>query len=321
MSEANKNYLVYCHTSPSGKKYIGRTDSIRRRWNPSQYKNCPIFYEAIQKYGWKNFKHEVLLDGLTRAESDEWEQYYIALYKTDCRGYGYNFSKGGTGGNQKPTTIVSQYDLEGNYIATFSSAAEAARSVDLERGAARRERVSWCCKHGGVGFGFQWRYDDSQDKLEPYRRASQYSVAQYDITGHKIREYVSVASAAQILANMYPQYSLRSISSAVFRGVRYQRPTFLNCWWMCGDSTPDTILTPHIKTQKGTHVFQYALDGKLIARYDSLQEASEQTPLHYATFAKKTQTGVYTDGIFIWSRKELDATYGGDSAKSAGMCA
>lgn len=60
------NYIVYRHTSPNGKVYIGITSrKPEQRWkNVNGYKDSPKFYNAIKKYGWDNFKHEILFDGL-----------------------------------------------------------------------------------------------------------------------------------------------------------------------------------------------------------------------------------------------------------------
>lgn len=56
------NYIVYRHTSPSGKVYIGITSrQPEQRWlNGNGYKDSPKFYNAIKKYGWDNFNHEIL---------------------------------------------------------------------------------------------------------------------------------------------------------------------------------------------------------------------------------------------------------------------
>ena len=56
--------FIYKHTAPNGKSYIGQTTSknILNRWryDGKGYKNCTVFYKAIEKYGWNNFSHEVL---------------------------------------------------------------------------------------------------------------------------------------------------------------------------------------------------------------------------------------------------------------------
>ncbi len=64
-------YCVYKHTSPNGKVYIGitRQNPIKRWMNGKGYAHNTHFYNAILKYGWSNFRHEILFTGLTREDA------------------------------------------------------------------------------------------------------------------------------------------------------------------------------------------------------------------------------------------------------------
>lgn len=93
-------YCIYMHTIiNNNKKYIGQSKTDpSKRWglNGHRYKG-QLFYNAIQKYGWDNIKHEILIDNLTKEDADYYEQYYITLYKTNNNLYGYNVAPGGCG--------------------------------------------------------------------------------------------------------------------------------------------------------------------------------------------------------------------------------
>jgi len=95
----DKEYTVYMHTNKiNGKKYIGITcQGVERRWrnNGSGYKNSIYFYNAIQKYGWENFNHKVLEEGLTKEYAESEEIRLIKEYKTTDRNNGYNIANGG----------------------------------------------------------------------------------------------------------------------------------------------------------------------------------------------------------------------------------
>ena len=90
---------VYAHICKiDGKAYIGQTFYLKSRWLPRSYKSCPRFHRAIEKHGWHNFDHIILLQkDMTKEEMDAHEQVWIgALHTTDSR-YGYNIAIGGGG--------------------------------------------------------------------------------------------------------------------------------------------------------------------------------------------------------------------------------
>lgn len=99
----NNNYIVYMHTSPSNKKYIGITSQKpERRWrkNGCGYKDHLYFWRAIQKYGWDNFKHDILYTDLTKEEAEEKEVELIAYHNSNNINFGYNMSVGGESGSK-----------------------------------------------------------------------------------------------------------------------------------------------------------------------------------------------------------------------------
>lgn len=73
---------IYKHTFPNGAIYIGMTDmKPEDRWlNGWGYKNCPLMFNAILKYGWDNVTHEILLDGLDIETARQIESCQIALH-------------------------------------------------------------------------------------------------------------------------------------------------------------------------------------------------------------------------------------------------
>jgi group I intron endonuclease len=89
------NYLIYKHTSPSGKSYIGQTkDYDRRCFEHQTSTGCRVFKSAIQKHGWDNFTHEILIEGLSLEEANHWEPFFISEHNTLAPN-GYNLRTGG----------------------------------------------------------------------------------------------------------------------------------------------------------------------------------------------------------------------------------
>lgn len=95
----SKRFAVYKHTSKNNKVYIGITSQEpQKRWkNGLGYKNNDYFYRSIQKYGWDNFRHEILFENLTEDEAIKKEAELINLFKSYMYEYGYNIKKASKG--------------------------------------------------------------------------------------------------------------------------------------------------------------------------------------------------------------------------------
>lgn len=92
------NYKIYVHINKlNGKIYIGQTkQDVSKRWhNGEGYRTQSYFYNAIQKYGWNNFEHIILFDGLTIEKANLIEEFLIKKYNTTDRNFGYNRKFGG----------------------------------------------------------------------------------------------------------------------------------------------------------------------------------------------------------------------------------
>ena len=86
------------HTSPSGRVYIGITcQNPLHRWkNGKGYSNNSYFFNAIVKYGWENFRHEILFTGLSLEEAQYEEVKLIRDYRACDERFGYNLRPGGS---------------------------------------------------------------------------------------------------------------------------------------------------------------------------------------------------------------------------------
>lgn len=89
-------FKLYIHLFPNGKVYVGITSqTLNRRWRSGYgYMGQPV-YNAILKYGWKNIKHIVLFEDLSKEEAEKLEKYYIKKFNSLSHKNGYNVSSGG----------------------------------------------------------------------------------------------------------------------------------------------------------------------------------------------------------------------------------
>lgn len=189
----NGNYCVYVHISPSGKRYVGITSqSVENRWkNGWGYYTQPIFYRAILKYSFENFKHEIIKTGLLKEEAIDLEKELIKKYNTIDRRYGYNVTEGGetmsannhwkgshhteeskmkisvaNKGRQRFDVVeknksnnycsqtVYQYTTNGEYIGLFQSTREVERKLGIIH-----NKISDCCRNKIFSVdGYCWSY-------------------------------------------------------------------------------------------------------------------------------------------------------------------
>ena len=184
------------HTAPNGKMYVGQTCNINKRFgsNGINYIGCKRFYNAIKKYGWDNFEHQVISTNLTKEEADFQEMFYISAYNLTDDKYGYNITDGGAGvglsgekngmfgkhhtqesrhkisihsAKERPKRRkpIVQLSLNGDYIKTWDSNKEAASALNISKG-----NLCNHCKNGipktigGFIFKYLKEYNLTNDK-------------------------------------------------------------------------------------------------------------------------------------------------------------
>ena len=223
MEVYNGKYCVYVHINKiNWEKYVGQTKQKPEvRWaNGEGYKQSPLFYKAILKYGWDNFDHEIIASHLTQGEANNFEKLLIKLLKTCDINFGYNLS---FGGNNSPLTeetkrkigyankghLVSehvrkrlreckslpvvQYSLDGEFIKEW----ESATAVETELGI-DRSSIGKCCKEKAVcAGGFVWRYKGDKFYLKPYIKFK--PVYQFSLNGVLIKRWNMIEEASKEL--------------------------------------------------------------------------------------------------------------------------
>lgn len=224
-------YTLYKHTNLiNGKVYFGLTKNTmeeRAKKDGSAYKQCTYFYNAIQKYGWDNFSHEVVAELLPREQASFYEKTMIKVYRTNEREYGYNIQPGGlhAGGmspegfdrfiaasmeaNKKP---VVSFSKDGKRLMEFESATEASKYYGVSQSAVYHalRQGNFTCKK----MLFRWSDDVAdfvdmpEDYLNKYVRVRHYKagkhansaeVVLFDAEGKRIREFGSSKECAQYL--------------------------------------------------------------------------------------------------------------------------
>lgn len=195
--------VIYCYTSPTKKKYIGKTINEEQRKADFRCMVKPYTYgiskieRARQKYGWEAFDYEVL----ERVENDdkeklnqkliELETAYIKFY--DTYNNGYNSTEGGEGVSRNKT--------------------------DEEKA-----RISQILK--------QMNHKPNEIAHIKAKEALQKSVIQMDKNGNVLAEYPSIADASK--ATGTNRQSISDICRGAIKmvnGKPYQRKTAGGYYW------------------------------------------------------------------------------------------
>lgn len=83
----------------NGKCYIGQSNDINRRWRQELSPNAklnPHLARAFEKYGTDNFEFEII-EECQRELLNEREQFWINIYNSADKNFGYNKTLGGDG--------------------------------------------------------------------------------------------------------------------------------------------------------------------------------------------------------------------------------
>ena len=186
-------YLVYKHTCPSGKIYIGITkQSPNKRWlNGLGYEHNDYFFKAIKKYGWKNIKHEILFNNLTEKEAKIKEIELISFFKSNDRKYGYNITNGGDGVHgfkHTEETLSKIHNLYQKGCTPWNKGKTTSLEVRKKQSIAHKGKPSHLkgCKL-------------SKEHIEKHAKAVSKKTYQYDLEGNLIRVWNSVKEASEEL--------------------------------------------------------------------------------------------------------------------------
>ena len=208
----NDTYCVYVHINKiNGKKYVGQTiygDYPKRRWrNGTGYSNQLYFYNAIQKYGWDNFEHEIVASNLTKEEADNFEKLLIKHLYTSDKNLGYNLTMGGDGCFGRYVTEETRRKMSDARTGAKLSdetkkkigIASKGRNVgrkhtdeELEKMRAKRNGVQ--NKKGGAPKGIK-KSEDAKKKIQENSHKKQ--VVQKKLNGDVLKKYPSLSSASR----------------------------------------------------------------------------------------------------------------------------
>lgn len=225
-----ENYTVYVHTSPSGKRYVGITKrKPETRWRNGQgyQSHHPHFYSAIKKYGWENFTHEIVAEGLSKQDAEAKEIELIATYNSNCRECGYNIENGGNsiGKHSVETRRKISQQLRGHKVSAETRAKiraanlgkkgrpltiehrERLRQVNTGKVASEETRIRLSEAHRGIKLSERTKKIMSEQRKGRRHPTLWKPIAQIDSSGIVIAKFQSVIDASKATGICDPNIS------------------------------------------------------------------------------------------------------------------
>lgn len=197
-SEKNKKtYTVYKHISPDGRVYIGITkNNPKKRWNSgSGYKNNSYFTNAIKKYGWENFKHEIIYENLSEEDAKNKEIDLIAKCKSNIRKYGFNIS---SGGESKSGTKISEEQRQAIIKANIGKIVSESTRKLLRNATLETWKNPEHVKHmREINTGIKNSQFGKKRTNEEKKIRGAKEIIQYDLNRNKINEFISLHDASE----------------------------------------------------------------------------------------------------------------------------
>lgn len=272
-------YIVYKTTNLiNGKIYVGV-----HKTNPDifdGYIGCGInhkdkkksrtkgFPAAVRKYGYENFKREILAifpytqeghDDAYRMEGEIVNEEFVRSKNT------YNLVLGGRFTlYENLKKEIAQYTMDGKFIRTWSSITEASEALNLTS-------INNCLIGNAKYCGnFQWRYYTNEDDIPPVEPKEK-GVYQFDLSGNLLKVWKSAAEAAKEFENF------EAAKTAIWNVCNNKVRQAYGYYW---NYTNKFEYNEYIQTKA---VAKYDEEGNFIESYSSIKEAAAAHGLKSST--------------------------------------
>ena len=273
-------YKIYKHTSPSGKVYIGQTcqDNVIKRWrnggkgyfSTDKYGNFkqPAIVNAINKYPWNTWNHEIIDECESKEEADLLEIKYIKEYNSTDKNFGYNITEGGSHSGHPVSEETKEKLSEAIKNKWKTDIDYRTRIINSLKGSKMHENTKKALIKANTG---RIQSDETKDKIS---KANGTIVLQFSLEGEFISEYQSASKAAQQINK-----TCASITNQC-KGITKKCGNYLFVYKKDYNSNP-SIIEDKIKDLSNRKtaakpIIQLTIDGDIIKEWPSTTEAAKQ---------------------------------------------
>ena len=327
MEEIKGEYKVYVHINKiNGKLYIGQTKhTLLKRSHPdgSGYKHSRHFYNSINKYGWENFEHIVLIDNLTLDKANIIEEELIKKYNTTNGKYGYNMYSGGLNHTPSEETRKLMSDnhkgeKHWNYGKHWSKEVkEKMRKTNTGRVITEEWRQHMSKSKTGKKFSDEWKHNISLSKLgsknpmygkhlsekaKQLRKEKAKNILQYDLNGNFIKEW-------ECVGDIKKKYNISE--SSIYTCCENKAKSAYGFIWKYKNGDIEEKIEPYRKNNLNIkniskNVYMYSKEGIFISEFQSAKEANINTGVNKLSIQSCCRGEKYTAGGYRWSYKKYD---------------
>lgn len=258
------------------------------------------FHNAVKKYGYKNFKRTTIqiFPYTDQGRSDAYKLEKEIVTKTLLKSKQcYNTALGGLGSiSLEKRKAVYMFDLNGEYLRTFSCVTEAAEYLGLGKDiytTAKSIRNN-CLGTTSSSFGYYWSYKKEFNYSIPnhYKK-----VAQYTLSGKFLRYYESITEAENVLGISTIKQAIKKRYSAGGYQWRYYT----------GDTSDIPKLISTATKNKILPIIMYDTNMNKIKDYSCVRECKEEHPEFTTSQINRVLAGVLkTHHGYIFKYKDED---------------
>lgn len=266
-----------------------------------------MFWRAIQKHGWDNFEHIVLIDNITKEMACIIEKELIKKYKTQDKKFGYNLADGGTGGctakgkNHWYSKPVYQYNLNGDFIREWENAQRASEALNI---AVSDIHTNCRCDKGiRQAGGYMWSYIKIES-MEPYVRLtfSKEPILQLDKDFNIIQRYNCISYVDNTI------YNREFVTNCCTR----KSLTHKDYYW-CYEKDFDNSFIEYINNRvsnikerkRSKQIYQCDLNFNVLQKFKNARIAGEETKFNKSTIQaycnrQEMNHGIHTGYIWVY---------------------
>lgn len=304
-----RKYKIYKHTSPSGKVYIGQTSQNNpiQRWrnggkgyfrkNPkTQNFQQPAMVNAIMKYPWELWTHEIIDYADTQEQANFLEQKYIQQFKSTDPKFGYNITSGGGGHNGQPMSQSTKSKLSEAIKQLWNDPRYRQKIISSLQGKPMHENTRAALLAANTG-----RIPSEKTRAK-IGKANSKKVLQFSLNGELICEYDNCKAAGASVNK-----KISTISNCCI-GKSKKCSEFLFLYKKDYDLHPEILYSRlemiNNRRKNVKQVTQWSLDGKFIKHHPSVSEASKNTNVSVTSISNCLRGYSKSAGGFIWKYYE-----------------